>query len=185
MYNFVNFLDFGNTNFMLRFYKVLKMSRSSIQLGVHIIFNINNFVASVQSNKLWLFSAILLFYHNFFYITVIARLIYNAASKLNHNQQHYSNIQYYYQLTYLKPYTSAANTSDYRCVRTLDHRKQLLKPIPGKRPVVLSNMQSLKLETKITLNIVPTNLLSIYFKTTLLVPFWNLIEVVYCHHILA
>ena len=46
-------------------------------------------------------------------------------------------------------------------------------------------MQSLKLETKITLNIVPTNLLSVYFKTTLLVPFWNLIEVVYCHHILA
>lgn len=78
MYNFGNFLDFGNTNFMLRFYKVLKMSRSSIQLRVHIIF------ASVQSNKLWLFSAIL-FYHNFFYITVITPLIYNAASKLNHN----------------------------------------------------------------------------------------------------
>ena len=79
MYNFGNFLDFGNTNFMLRFYKVLKMSRSSIQLRVDIIF------ASVQSNKLWLFSAILLFYHNFFYITVITPLIYNAASKLNHN----------------------------------------------------------------------------------------------------
>lgn len=42
-----------------------------------------------------------------------------------------------------------------------------------------------KLETKITLNIVPTNLLYVYFKTTLLVPFRNLIEVVYCHHILA
>lgn len=142
MYNFGNFLDFGNTNFMLRFYKVLKMSRSSIQLRVHIIF------ASVQSNKLCLFSAILLFYHNFFYITVITPLIYNAASKLNHNQQHYSNIQHYYQLTYLKPYTSTANTSDYRCVRTLDHRKQLLKPIPGKRPVVPSNMQSLNSKPK-------------------------------------
>ena len=52
----------------------------------------------------------------------------------------------------------------------------------GKRPMVSSDMQSLKFNTKIILNIAPPRFPFFNFKTTLLVSFCNLVEVANAQH---